>query len=246
MTKNEAKARQTCHLFEQLSQSLELGLELSVVVLEYLHARLKPALVLAQQLRLGNHITVGLAPVRAVLGRRARGLLQAQLLVLGLQGCVLLLQLADHRLKLLPLLGVDLRHHLDGATGHVDPVAAVEALAVVRYELVLVVAVRGGVAASARQLDFSQTGRVNLESRVHVLAEGAVLGRRGWALEGVTFQYRLHREVADPGVLFEVALRLELVPESSSEVPNVFARRRLLEKKKISIIQLNIKKCALE
>lgn len=253
-------ARGATYLLEQLSQSLELSLELSIVVLEYLHARLEAALVLAQQFSLRDHITVRLpALVHTVLGRRARCLRRAQPLVLGLQRRVLLFQIADHRLELFALLSVDRRHNLCDektlvnttnnfqlvikkkgaylyrAARHVDAVAAVEAVAVVGDELVLVVAVGRGVAASARQLDFSETRRVDLEPRVHVLAERAVLGRRSGTLESVALEDRLHGQIADSRMLLEVALRLELVAQSSCEVTHILARCRLRKNQKISL-----------
>ena len=46
------------HLFEQLSESLELGLELSVMVLQDLHTSLQTALVLSQQFGLRDHLCV--------------------------------------------------------------------------------------------------------------------------------------------------------------------------------------------
>lgn len=47
-------------LVQQLSQPLQLGLQLAIVILEDLHPRLQSALVLPQQSRLGQDVVLGL------------------------------------------------------------------------------------------------------------------------------------------------------------------------------------------
>lgn len=117
--------------------------------------------------------------------------------------------------------------YLHRASGHVDIIATVEALAVMRYELMLVVAVRGRITPRPWKLDLGEPRGVHFQSRVHVLTQGAVLGRGRGALECIAFENRLNRQITHPRVFLKVALRLEFVSQRSSEIADVFARSGL-------------------
>lgn len=86
------------YLLQQLSQPVQLGLQLFVVVLQYLHTGLQTAFVLPQQFGLGDELGVARALRRHrehLRGRRQRG--QALPVVGLLQTVVLRLQLPAAR-----------------------------------------------------------------------------------------------------------------------------------------------------
>lgn len=142
--------------------------------------------------------------------------------VFRLQGRVFILQILDHGFQLFTLFGIHCCHNLNRWFR-----AAIvgQGLAILRNQLVLIVTVRSGAAASP-VLDLGQPRGVHFQSWVHVILQRVrpVLWTRSRALQCVPFQDTLDGEISHTGMFLKIFPTFELITQGSGKVTDVFRR----------------------